>query len=107
PLLVLLLVSYRIPPHVENAGCPVATPDKETPEVEATAVLWNNEVDARGLSIADWGKFVGGQVWIFVFGEGVSDVQWVVDVDIAVGVLVKVVEDVCLKRDRRLHNEGV
>lgn len=35
------------------------------------------------------------------------DVERVVDIDVAVGNVLEVVEDVGLEGDRRLHNEGV
>ena len=64
----------------------------------------DDEVDGVGLAVPDsrLGDFVE-----VVSGEGMGDIERIVDIDVAVGVFVKVVEDMRLEGVRWLHDEGV
>lgn len=104
PLHVLLLVGDRVPPHVEQAVCPITPSHEEGAQVEARAVLREDQVDRLGPTITHGAA--GLLVEERVVGR-MGDVQGVVLVDIAVDVLLKVVEDVFLKRVRGLHDIGV
>jgi hypothetical protein len=104
PFHVFLLVADGVPPDVEEAVGPGAAFNEEGAEVEAAAVLGDDEVDGGLFAVADWGAGDGVQVRV---GEGVGNVEWIVDVNVSVYVFAKVVEDVGLKRIARLHYEGV
>lgn len=51
-----LLVEDWIPPDIQHAVSPLAASDEEGAQVEAAAILGNDEVDAFGSSISDGGK---------------------------------------------------
>lgn len=104
PVHVLLLVGDRVPPHVEQAVGPCAAPDKEGAEIEARAVLREDEVDGVRVAVANRGTHFGVEVGV---GERVGDVEGVVFVDVAVDVLFEVVEHVVLKRIGRFHDVTV
>lgn len=94
PLHVLLLITHWIPPNIEQPLTPLAASDQEGPEVEATAVLRDNQVDALRAVIADGtiGDFI--EVREFFLRRGVCDVERVVDVDITVCDILEMLEDV-------------
>lgn len=94
PLHVLLLIAHWIPPNIEQPLTPLAASDQEGPEVEATAVLRDNQVDALCAVIADGtiGDFI--KVGEFLLRRGVCDVERVVDVDITVCDILEMLEDV-------------
>ena len=56
--------------------------------------MWDDEVNGGVFAIADWGVGDGVQVTI---GEGVGDVEGIIDIDVSVHVLANVIEDVGLK----------
>lgn len=104
PLHVFLLVAYWVPPDIQKAISPCATLDEERAKVESAAVLRHNHVNRGLLSITNRRQLLRRKIWL---GKWVSDVEWVVVVDIAVGVGLEVVENMRLKRNRWLHDECV
>lgn len=104
PLHVLLLVADRVPPDVEEPIRPGGAVDEERAEVEACAVLRDDEIDAfrEAVTVAGTGDDIemGG-------GEGVGDVEGIVSVDVAVGVSEEVVEDLGLEGVGWFHDERV
>ena len=56
PLHVFLLVVYGIPPNVEETICPCTSADKERAEIEASAILRDDNVHRRSLVVAGWGS---------------------------------------------------
>ena len=104
PLHVLLLVADGVPPYVEKSVGPGGALDEEGAEIEAGAVLGHDEVDGLRFAVANGAAGFGVKVWA---GEGVGYVEWVVGVDIAVGVCAEVVEDVGLEGVGWLHYESV
>lgn len=95
PLHVLLFICNRIPPNVKQMVRPSAAAHEEGTQVESGAVLGQHEVDRVRVAISDraLGEFVEERV-----GRGVGNVQWVVLVDITVGNILDVVEDMVLQR---------
>ncbi len=101
---VLLLVEHRIPPNVQQTLRPGAAADEKGAQVEARAILREQQVDRVGVSVAD------GTARFFVeirVGKRVGNVERVVVVDVAVRVLIEGVENVVLQRVRGLHDNGV
>lgn len=94
PLHVLLLVGDGVPPHVQQAVRPLTLANEEGAQVEAGAVLRQDEVDRARLAIADIAP--GHVVEVHVI-QGVGEVEGVVLVDVAVDVLLEFVEDVVLQ----------
>jgi len=101
---MFLLVGDGVPPDVEQAVEPDAAAHEKGAEVEAGAVLGEEEVDGVDVAITGGGKGYRIEPGL---GRGVSDVEGVVDVDVAVDVAVEVVEDVGLEGVGRLHDVGV
>jgi hypothetical protein len=105
PFHVFLLVEDGVPPDVEEAVGKGGAFDEEGAEVEAGAVLGDEEGDARGEVVAGRGGGDGveeGGVW------GVGDRERVVSVDVAVDVRgFESVEDVALEGVAGFHDEGV
>jgi len=104
---MLLLVSNGIPPDVEQPLAELGSLDEEATKVEATTILGNDDVDALGLVVSDRRLRNLIDVEELVLRRGVGDVQWIIDVDVAVGDVLEMVEDVRLEGDRRLHDERV
>lgn len=104
PLHVSLFILYGIPPDIEEAVGPSGAAHEEGAEVEAGAVLGDNHVDAGREVVADRG---GGDSVEVGRGGGVGDVEGVVDVDVAVDVGGKVVEEVVLEGVGGFHDECV
>lgn len=104
PLHVLLLVANRIPPDVKQAVGPYTASDEERPEVEATAVLGDDQIDGLRLAVSHRGP--RDRVKILI-GQGVRDIERIVFAYVAVGVLFEVFEDVVLERVGWLHDESV
>lgn len=104
PFHVLLLVEDRVPPDVEKAVGPGGAADEKGTEVEAGAVLRDDQVDRGGVLVAVDCAGQGVEVRRI---ERVGDVEGVVDIDVAVGEGAKVVENVVFKRVRVLHDVGV
>lgn len=115
PLHMPLLVEHGIPPYVHQSVRPWRSAHEEATEIETSAVLWYEDVDAVRVAIAGRGERLGVEV-VDIFrridiGRGpvrrVGDVEWVVVVDVSVGALGEVVEDVRLERVGPLHYECV
>jgi hypothetical protein len=104
PFHVLLLVTDRVPPDVEQPIGPYAPSNHEGSHVEATAVLGHKHVDRIDLAVSDWRACFGIEVFV---GQRVCDVQGIVRVDVAVGNLVEAFEDVLLQGLGWFHDEGV
>ena len=104
PFHMLLLVAHRIPPDVEQAICPVASADEEGAEVEAAAVLRDNEINGFGFIItrgrSGYRIEVGGV-------RRMSDIERVVNVDVAVGVALQIIEYMRLQRIGWLHDKSI
>lgn len=64
----------------------------------------NDEVDARRFIVAHGRE--GVRIEVVADGR-MSDVEGIVLIDVSVGILGKVVEDVSLQRVGRLHDEGI
>lgn len=93
PLHMLLFVRNWVPPDIQQSVSPVATSHEERSQVEPRAVLWQNEVDRVWISIP---LCVLRRLVEVVPFERMRDVEGVVLVDVAVDVLVEVVEDMVL-----------
>jgi len=104
PFHVLLFVPYRVPPYVQQAIGPSTTTDEEGAQVEARAVLREDEIDRIYVPVAFGAPFHLVEVFI---GRRMRDVEGVIFIDVTVDVLLEVVEDVVLKRVAGLHDEGV
>ena len=91
PFHMLLFVRYGIPPYVEEAIRPCRTPEEEGAEIEAAAVLRDNEVDGFGIIVTNRRKRDGIEIW---GGKRVAYVEGVVVVYVAVCVCGKSIEDV-------------
>jgi hypothetical protein len=104
PFHVLLLVADRVPPNVEQPVGPYTPSNHKGSHVEATAILGDKHVDRIDLAVSDWRACFGIEVFV---GQRVRDVQGIVLVDVAVGDLVKALEDVLLQGLGWFHDEGV
>ena len=104
PFHVLLLVSDGVPPNVQQAVGPSASAQEKGAEVKAAAVLWYDQVDRVNFAISNSGSRYFVEMWIL---KRVREVERVIEVDVAIGISLEVVENVRLKRVRRLHNKGI
>lgn len=104
PLHVLLFVEDGVPPDIEQTICPVGAAHKEGAKIEAAAVLREDEVYGRRVLVAGSGSRDGIEVDV---GWRVGDVQGVIVVNVAVGVVTEVFEDVVFERVGVFHDKGV
>lgn len=104
PLHVTLFVEDRVPPDIKQSVGPGATANEEGTKVEAAAVLGNDQVDAFWDAVTycargEWVEVVL-VLWSVLVARGtvwrVLDLKRVVDVDVTVGSVAQVVEDVLL-----------
>jgi hypothetical protein len=101
---VFLFVANGVPPYIEETISPCTALNEEGSEVETGTVLGNDEVDGFGFAVTDGAKRVGVKVWEL---EGMGNVERVVNIDVAVGDLGEVVEDVRLEGVGGLHYESI
>lgn len=104
PIHVFLFVKDRIPPYIKNAFAPSTAAHEEGAEVESRAILRKEQINRVGLSISNRASGFGVEKGVC---KRVRKVEWVIIVDIAVDVLVEVVENVVLERVGWLHDNRV
>lgn len=80
---MLLLVSNRIPPDVEEAICPRAAVDEEGSQIETSTVLRYDEIDGVSPTIPVCRSSYRIEVGIF---DGMRNIERVVDVDVTIGI---------------------
>lgn len=107
PLHVLLFITYRVPPDIQQPLAPLAPSNQEGSKIEAAAVLGNNQVDALRAVVANGAVADFIEVGVVDFRRWVSDVEGIVEVDVAVGDVLEMAKDVRMQRDRGLHDEGM
>jgi hypothetical protein len=86
---MFLFVRNGVPPDIQQLISPSTSAYEERPEVEARAVLRENEVHGVDISIAHSGTRL---VIKIIISNGVGDIQRVVLVDVAVNMPLEMVE---------------
>lgn len=95
PFHVLLLIQHRVPPNIQKLFGPSAASNEEGTQVESRAILSEHKVHGIDITIAYRASRVCIQIFI---REGVSNVERIEDVDIAVHMTIEVVKHMMLKR---------
>lgn len=93
PSHVLLLVGHWIPPDIQEAFGPGAATHEERSQVEARAVLRQKQVHRVDVAVPHWARCEFVKVRV---GERMGDIKRVVFVDIAVHMVLEIIEQVIL-----------
>jgi hypothetical protein len=87
--IVLLLIKYWIPPHIQDASSPLRPPDEKTSQIKATAILRDEHI--HGLRVID--------VWDIGYIERIVDPS-----QSAVCNFIETGEDLGVERAGGLHD---
>ena len=104
PIHVFLFIQDRVPPNIKNTFGPGTAAHKKGAKVESGAVLRKEQINRVGFAISNRATSFGVEEGI---GKRVRKVEWVVIVNVAVNVLVEVVENVVLKGVGWFHDNRV
>lgn len=85
PVHMLLLIEYRIPPHIKQTIGELRSSDKEGPQVEPITVLGNDDVDRRSEVVTSWRS---GYNIEEVGLRGMREIERIVHIDISVDVVI-------------------